>query len=181
MDPGPALSEGLARWGRCGQRTARGRSSRTWPQRWRWVVTAWPILRCCGSSPPSRGRWHRIRRCPGWSPRWPGTSRGRCRRSGPRGRRRGSGHGRWPGTPRLAGWPGHGGPGRHDRDRALGEGASLAYLEEDLRLPADDPPGPTSTLIRPWSTHGTGRWCAGSHRCRMRRCLIPGCAASCSG
>jgi hypothetical protein len=34
-----------------------GRSSRTWPPRWRWAATAWPTSRCCGSSRSSRDRW----------------------------------------------------------------------------------------------------------------------------
>ena len=34
--------------------------------------------------------------------------------------------------------PGHDRPGRHDRDRALGEGAGRPDVEEDLRVPPDD-------------------------------------------
>ena len=40
------------------------------------MVIAWLISRCCGSSPPWRGRLPRIRWCPGWSARSPGTCRG---------------------------------------------------------------------------------------------------------
>lgn len=39
--------------------------------------TAWPTLRCCGSSLSSQGRSRPILWCPGWSARWPGTCRGR--------------------------------------------------------------------------------------------------------
>ena len=56
--------------------------------------------------------------------------------------------------------PGHGRPGRHDRDRPLGEGAGRPDLEEDLRLPSDD------RLGRPRRRTGTGS--------RWRSCCGPG-------
>ena len=62
LSAGPGAGGG--RRGRC---TTRARSSRTWPRRWRWAGTAWPISRCCASSRSWPGRWRRTRWCPGWS------------------------------------------------------------------------------------------------------------------
>ena len=129
-----ACRRGLPGGGRRGRFTTRARSWRTWRRRSRWAGLPGRYRGTAGTACPGGAGGVGPGGVPAGQLAGGGRAPGAEGDPGRAGVRAGAGLGAGLGRRAvIRGRPGRDRPGRHDRDRALREGAGLAHLEEDLQ------------------------------------------------